>query len=58
VDRQIRSLNIEIREKEVLWEQVENIWNDTSLEVCTKLIESMPERVNDVLKARGGYTRW
>lgn len=58
VDRRIRSLDIEIRGKEALWEQIEKVWNDTSLEVCTKLIKSMPERVNDVLKARGGYTRW
>jgi len=24
----------------------------------TKLIQSMPERINDVIKAKGGYTRW
>ena len=46
-----------IHDKEELWEHVSNIWNETSLEVCTKLIETMPQRINGVLKAKGGYTR-
>ncbi|GES94169.1 IS630 family transposase [Rhizophagus clarus] len=57
VDQQLRNLNIEIRNKEALWECIENIWNETSLELCTKLINTMPERISDVLKAKGGYTR-
>jgi len=58
VDRRIRALNVEIRGKDMLWEQVSKIWEETALETCTKLIESMPERINDVIKAKGGYTRW
>ncbi|GES88198.1 IS630 family transposase [Rhizophagus clarus] len=52
VDQQLRNLNIEIRNKEALWECIENIWNETSLELCTKLINTMPERISDVLKAK------
>ena len=42
----------------MLWEYVSKVWNDTSIETCKKLIETMPARVDDVLKAKGGYTRW
>jgi hypothetical protein len=58
IDRRLRSLDVIIRSKEELWNQVSNVWNETSLEFCTKLIETMPQRINDVLKAKGGHTRW
>jgi len=58
VDRRLRALNVEFRGKEALWEYVSQVWNDTTVETCTKLINSMPERINDVIKAKGGYTRW
>ncbi len=38
-----------------LWERVEKEWNDISREKCLKLIESMPRRIECVLKAKGGY---
>ncbi|GES93781.1 peptidyl-tRNA hydrolase ICT1, mitochondrial isoform X1 [Rhizophagus clarus] len=58
IDRHLRALDIEIRSKDMLWEQIFNVWNETALEACSKLIEIMPERINDVIKAKGGYTRW
>ena len=58
VDRRLRALNVTIRGKDALWEHISQIWNETALETCTKLIESMPERVKDVINAKGGYTRW
>ncbi|GES81326.1 transposable element Tcb1 transposase [Rhizophagus clarus] len=58
IDRHLRALDIEIRGKDMLWEQISNVWNETTLEACSKLIETMPERINDVIKAKGGYTRW
>jgi len=58
VDRRLRALDIEIRGKDSLWEHVTQIWNETALEACTKLIETMPERIQDVINAKGGYTRW
>ena len=38
-----------------LWERVEKEWEAMSVEECQKLIESMPNRVQAVLKAKGGY---
>ncbi|GBC07227.1 hypothetical protein RclHR1_07310019 [Rhizophagus clarus] len=58
VDRQLKALNIEIRGKDALWEHVSQIWNKMALEACTKLIKSMPERIQDVINAKGDYTRW
>ncbi|GBC03550.1 hypothetical protein RclHR1_00520002 [Rhizophagus clarus] len=57
IDRCLRALDIEIRGKDMLWEQISNVWNETALEACSKLIKTMPERINDVIKAKGGYTR-
>jgi hypothetical protein len=33
-------------------------WNKIPAEVCQGLIESMPRRVEAVLKAKGGYTKY
>ncbi len=42
----------------MLWEHVEKVWNETSIDTYFTLIQSMPERIKDVLKSRGGHTRW
>jgi hypothetical protein len=41
-----------------LWCRVESEWNKIPVQVCTELIESMPRRVDAVLKARGGHTKY
>jgi transposase len=41
-----------------MWKKFERIWEETSLELCQKLIYSMPNRVNMVIKARGGHTKY
>ncbi len=41
-----------------LWERVEEVWEKIDTEVCQNLIESMPRRVEAVLKAKGGYTKY
>jgi hypothetical protein len=41
-----------------LWERVEEEWNKIEPEVCQNLIESMPRRVQAVVKAKGGYTKY
>ena len=38
-----------------LWERARKVWYKTSQEKCIKLIDSMPQRVAAVLKAKGGY---
>jgi hypothetical protein len=44
--------------KEDLWKRVESIVNERNEKLCKELIATMPERVIDVIKAKGGYTRW
>jgi hypothetical protein len=41
-----------------LWERVEAEWNKITAEECMRLIESMPRRVQAVLKAKGGHTKY
>ena len=41
-----------------LWERVEKEWNKISPEVCQNLIESMPRRIQAVIKAKGGHTKY
>ena len=41
-----------------LWERVVEEWNKISSEVCQNLIESMPRRINAVIKANGGHTKY
>lgn len=41
-----------------LWERVVNEWNKITPEMCQNLIESMPRRIEAVLKAKGGHTKY
>ena len=41
-----------------LWERVQVDWEEIAASECQKLIESMPRRVQAVLKAKGGYTKY
>ena len=41
-----------------LWERVEVEWNKIGPEVCQNLIKSMPRRVQAVLEAKGGFTKY
>ena len=41
-----------------LWERLQEEWNKIEPSVCQNLIESMPRRVEVVLKAKGGYTKY
>jgi transposase len=43
---------------EELWRRIEEEWNKIPAEVCQGLIESMPRRIEAVLKAKGGYTKY
>ncbi|CAJ0922300.1 14878_t:CDS:2 [Entrophospora sp. SA101] len=44
--------------EENLWNKIQQVWFEIDVETCTNLIHSMPERIHDVIKAQGGYTRW
>ena len=41
-----------------LWERVQVEWDKIEPEVCQILIESMPRRMEAVIKAKGGYTKY
>lgn len=41
-----------------LWERVEKEWDMIEGSVCLNLIESMPKRVNEVIKAKGRWTHY
>jgi hypothetical protein len=43
---------------EELWRRIEEEWNKIPAEVCQKLIESMPRRIEAVIEAKGGYTKY
>ena len=43
---------------EELWECCQVEWEKILKEVCQNLIESMPRRVQAVIKAKGGYTKY
>ena len=58
VDRRLRKLPGNISSEKDLWEKIQVVWEQIDVETCTNLIRSMPERVRDVIRARGGYTRW
>ena len=58
VARRLEDLRRDIKNKNDLWEKLQDVWNGVELEFCTKLINTMPMRILDVLKAKGGYTKW
>ena len=41
-----------------LWDRVSEEWNAILPDVCQNLIESMPRRIEVVLKAKGSHTRY
>lgn len=58
LDRRIKNQERVPSNMQELWEAIEEEWDKIEPDFCMKLIETMPERVKDVLKAKGGYTRW
>lgn len=41
-----------------LWERIQDEWLKIPVETCQKLISSMPSRIQALLKAKGGYTKY
>jgi len=44
--------------KHHLWEVVDAEWEATPTALCATLLHSMPDRLQDVIKAQGGYTKY
>lgn len=58
VTRVLKKENKIFASKEELWEAIQSVMKDENEEICKKLISTMPERVIDVIRAKGGYTKW
>ncbi|CAB5191649.1 unnamed protein product [Rhizophagus irregularis] len=58
IDRRLRQLPGNITSKDDLWDKVQLVWNQIDVDFCLKLIDTMPQRIKDVLRAGGGYTEW
>jgi transposase len=43
---------------EELWNAIEEEWEGIPPDFCLKLIDTMPARISDVLKTKGGNTTW
>src|SRR6266850_834355 len=41
-----------------MWERAVEVWDNIPPEVCQNLIESMPRRLEAVIKAKGGHTKY
>ena len=54
----LNQFNKFVATKDELWKRIESIVNETNVNLCKELIATMPERVIDVIRAKGGYTRW
>ena len=41
-----------------LWERIQVEWDKIPIEECQKLIKSMARRIETVVRAKGGYTKY
>ena len=58
VSKELKDRSGLISNKEELWDVLQPILAETNKDLCRKLIGTMPERIIDVLRANGGYTKW
>jgi hypothetical protein len=41
-----------------LWERIQDVWNKIDAQTCSNLINSMPSRIQSVLRAKGKWTKY
>jgi transposase len=58
VKRQLNKFNSPPKGINDLWERIVEVWNKISIQSCQNLIASMPRRINDVIKAKGRWTKY
>ena len=56
VDLKIKR-NLRTSKKE-MWELIQKAWSEVTIEEITNLFESMPRRMEAVIKAKGGHTKY
>lgn len=58
VKKRVAERRGDITNKQKLWEAIEEEWEATPKDLCRRLIESIPERLLAVIKAKGGPTKY
>ena len=58
VARELKRRTGLITNKDDLWEELQKILVEPNRDLCRKLIGTMPRRIIDVIKAKGGHTKW
>ena len=58
LQREIRNDSRIFATREELWDRIQDELEEENKILCRELIATMPERVIDVIKSKGGYTRW
>ena len=58
LDRRLRASGHLPTNRDEHWEKILEEWGKIDVEVVRNLIRSMPRRVADLVKAKGGYIRW
>jgi hypothetical protein len=58
IDNRFRYLPERISNKNDLWNKIQQIWNEINIDTYANLIHSMPERICNIIKVKGSYTRW
>lgn len=58
VKRKRRKLNKQYSTKDQLWDDLNMVLRKNYPNFCQKLISSIPQRVKDVISAKGFSTRW
>ena len=53
VDIILRKLPGPLSNSNELWEKLQIAWNSVDIDFCERLIESMPERIKEVIQAKG-----
>lgn len=58
VKQQLQKYELPPRGVNELWERIQEVWDNIPIEVCQNLVESMPNRIQAVKKAKGGHTHY
>lgn len=41
-----------------LWDKVQEVWENIDPDFCKRVVDWMPQCIEDVIKSKGGHTRW
>ena len=45
-------------QEDLLWQKINNIWNNMSADFIRTFVDSMPNRIEEVIRLRGGSTKY